>query len=97
MSCPTANYEALLEVCRTLDSLDLLDAAIARNGATVMGSQGQPVVNPALTEARGQRALLRRLMSAMALPDEDAAMPTAQSQRGKSANRTRWAGHVKGA
>ena len=86
-----SELEVLLEVCRTLDSLDALDAAVAERGAMVPGSAGQPVVNPALTEARGQRALLHRLMAALALPDEDgASIPTAHSQRGKVANAARW-------
>jgi hypothetical protein len=93
-----SEQEVLLEVCRTLDSLDALDAAVTEQGAVVRGSAGQPVVNPAITEARGMRALLHRLMAAMALPDEDGAtMPTGHSQRGKAANAARWRGHVKDA
>ncbi|HLS02464.1 MAG TPA: hypothetical protein VK054_10880, partial [Beutenbergiaceae bacterium] len=61
----------LLEACRTLDNLDALAAAIAKDGATVKGSQGQDVINPALTEARGQRIVLHRLIAALQLPDED--------------------------
>lgn len=88
--------EILLEVCRTLDDLDRLSAAIAKNGAMVAGSAGQPVVNPALTEARGQRAILHRLVSALALPDDDGhAVPTATHTRAATAAAARWAGHVK--
>jgi hypothetical protein len=88
--------EVLTEVCRTLDNLDRLDAAISRDGVTVAGSAGQTVVHPAVTEARGQRALLHRLVAALALPDEDGAtVPTAGTLRAKRAASVRWAGHVK--
>lgn len=86
----------LMEVCRTLDTLDQLAESVAKDGATVAGSAGQVVVNPCITEARGQRVVLHRLISALNLPDEDgAAIPTAHSQRGKAANAVRWRGHVK--
>jgi len=74
--------EILKEVCRTLDNLDQLAAAIATEGAMVSGSTGQPVVNPALTEARGQRLTLHRL-----------AVPSSQTIRAKRAAASRWRGH----
>ncbi|GGB19511.1 hypothetical protein GCM10011492_06690 [Flexivirga endophytica] len=84
----------LLEVCRCLDNLDQLAAAIETHGAMVAGAAGQPVVNPALTEARGQRAILHRLIAALALPDVDGdAVPTGHSLRGAAANQARWKGH----
>ena len=63
--------ELLREVCRTLDNLDALAAVVAADGATTTGSQGQIVVHPALTEARGQRLVLHRLIAALALPAEE--------------------------
>lgn len=93
-----SELELLTEACRTLDNLDTLDRAIAEAGPTVMGSAGQSVVNPAFTEARGQRTLLHRLIAALALPDDEGdAVPSGHSQRGKAANRARWRGHVKDA
>lgn len=93
-----SEMQLLTEVCRCLDRLDLLDEAIRELGATVTGSQGQTVVNPAMTEARGQQALLHRLVAALALPDEDGtAVPSGHSIRGQRANAARWAGHVRGA
>ena len=86
--------QVLREVCRTMDDLDALASAIAADGATVLGSKGQAVVNPCLTEARGQRLALHRLIAALALPDEDgASMPTAGSIRAKRAAAARWRGH----
>ena len=93
-----AEREILAEVSRTLDDLDRLAVAIADAGAMTVGSQGQPVVNPALTEARGQRAVLHRLVAALQLPDlEDRPMPAASSQRGRTAAQARWRGHRKDA
>jgi len=90
-----AELSILLEVCRTLDDLDRLAGAIAAEGAMTVGSQGQPVVNPALTEARGQRAVLHRLLAALALPDEDGqAVPTTGTLRAQNAAKARWKGHV---
>ena len=90
--------ELLLEVCRTLDNLDALADAVTEHGAVVRGAAGQVTTNPALTEARGQRALAHRLIAAMNLPDEEGqAVPNAYSQRGKAANAARWRGHQKDA
>ena len=60
-----AEMSLLFEACRTLDDLDRLADSIAERGAMTDGSQGQPVVNPALTEARGQRLALHRLLAAL--------------------------------
>lgn len=93
-----SELELLREVCRTLDNLDALADAVARDGATVKGSAGQSVVNPCLTEARGQRALLHRLIAAMSLPDEEgAAVPTAYVQRARTAASARWRAHERSA
>lgn len=89
-----AEQEILAEACRTLDDLDRLAGLVAEHGSMVTGSQGQPVLNPALTEARGQRLALHRLVAALQLPDaEDAPIPTAVQMRGKKAAQTRWRGH----
>jgi len=85
----------LLEACRTLDTLDALDVAVREHGAMTVGSMGQPVVNPALTEARGQRLALHRLLSALALPDDEGnAIPTGAQLRGIASATKRWTGHT---
>ena len=90
--------ELLEECCRTLDQIDQLEGSIASLGAMVRGSTGQLVLNPAIAEARGQRALLHKLLAALALPDEDGqTVPAAVSQRGKAAAQARWRGHLRGA
>ncbi len=60
----------LLEAARTVDQLDLLQAAVTADGVVVDGPQGSKA-HPALVEARQQRITLARLLSALRLPDEE--------------------------
>ncbi len=55
----------LTEVCRTLDELAALRAAVLADGVVIVGSMGQRRQHPALTELRGLRAELRHLMVQM--------------------------------
>lgn len=92
-----SELEMLLEACRTLDSLDALAAAVAQDGTTIPGSTGQTIVHPALGEARGQRALLHKLLAALALPDEEGgedtgALLTPRQVSARAAAAARWAG-----
>jgi len=91
----SASELALLrEVCRVMDRLDALAAVIESDGATTVGSKGQVVVHPALTEARGQQLVLHRLIGALALPDEvGEAVPSVARLRASKAAAARWAGH----
>lgn len=89
-----AELEILREVCRTLDDLDRLAACVLADGAMTTGSAGQPVVNPAMAEARGSRALLHRLVAALNLPDDQGdAVPSPQTIRAQRAAASRWRGH----
>ena len=86
----------LVEVCRLLDECEALRGAIDEQGTTVLGSSGQTRVHPALGELRQHRLALGRLLSQLALPDEDdEALPTPLQARGRQAASKRWAGHVK--
>jgi hypothetical protein len=65
----------LLEACRTVDQLDLLDAAVRKDGPIVSSPQGERA-HPALVEARQQKIALARLVAVLRLPagaDEDQA------------------------
>jgi hypothetical protein len=89
-----SEVQILTEACRTLDNLDRLAEAIAAHGAVVEGSQGQPVINAALTEARGHRVVLHRLLAALALPDEEGEqLPSVESLRARRAAVARWQPH----
>lgn len=83
---------ALLGVaCRQRDDLAKLEAAIKRDGAMTTGSKGQPVVHPAIPEARQARLAIGRLLGEIALPDEVAERPlTAAGRRGRKAAQSRW-------
>jgi hypothetical protein len=88
--------ELLLEVCRLMDECESLRQAVEQDGTTVAGSNGQPRVHPAVGELRQHRLALGRLLSQLALPDEDeGSLATPLQARGRAAASRRWAGHVK--
>lgn len=66
--CSATELELLAQACRTLDELDVLRRAVAKEGATVAGSQGQRRAHPALSELRLGRGELRRLLDALGIP-----------------------------
>lgn len=92
-----SEVQLLTEACRTLDNLDALADALAHDGATVKGSMGQTVTHPALTESRGQRQVLHKLLAALALPDlEDetaATLATPRQVASQQGNTARWRDH----
>lgn len=89
----------LEEICRTLDSLDAMQHALSSEGVTVEGSAGQPRAHPVLVELRQQRVALGRMLSQLALPDEEtgAGLPSLTEARARRAANARWRPHrVKG-
>lgn len=83
--------EALLRLAaRQADDLTRLETAISKSGPMVPGSAGQPVVNPAIPEARQARLAISRLLGALHLPDAEEAPRTAAGQRGQRAANLRW-------
>jgi hypothetical protein len=87
----------LLEaVCATVDALDCLDRVVASEGVMSTGSKGQPVLHPAVAEARQQRLALGRLLAQLALPDLDQAgeiVRSPQQLRAQRAAQERWRRH----
>lgn len=84
----------LTAACRQADDIVLLEAAIAADGVTVIGSQGQGRLNAAFTEVRQSRLALTKMLGALALPDLDDDRPMTANQRrsqkgGRSAARRR--------
>jgi phage terminase small subunit len=75
---------------RQADDLANLEQAIKHDGAMSTGSQGQPVVNPAIVEARQARLAIGRLLGQLALPDEAQEPRTEAGKRGQRAARARW-------
>ena len=91
-----AERELLVEVCRSLDTLDSLADVVAAEGHTVAGSRGQRVTHPAVGELRLTRQLVGRLLAQLQLPDEDGvSLSSPTSARARRAAAIRW-GHTRG-
>ena len=65
----------IIEVCRTLDTIDTLAASIEKDGMMLVGSQGQMVLNSAVAELRQQQAAYARLLPLLNLDASAAAVP----------------------
>ncbi len=76
---------------RQADDLAQLEGLIAKHGPRVTGSAGQPVLNPAIMEARQARIAVDRLLGKLALPDENREPLTEAGRRAQHAARVRWA------
>jgi phage terminase small subunit len=83
---------AVLEAaCRQADDVAALEAAVARDGVTVVGAAGQARLNAAVTELRQARLALARLLGQVDFPDEGGRPVTEASRRAQHAANTRWA------
>lgn len=84
--------DLVLEVCRTLDTIDQLSAAIAADGLMILGSQGQRVLHPAVAELRQQQALYARLVPMLNLDEGSGGvgLATVTSLKAKTAANARW-------
>lgn len=61
----------LLEMCRTVDSLDRLAAVVAIEGELVTTRLGEQKAHPALVESRQLKIAFARLSAALRLPAGD--------------------------
>lgn len=93
----TAGYELdpaelrlLAESAYLTDELATLRVSLREDGPIVTGSRGQPVPHPAIKALQDGRALLRRLLAALDLPDTDEAEPSIASQNASHAANARW-------
>src|SRR5947207_3200946 len=85
--------ELLTQACSVLDVIAELEATVKADGVMLTGSQGQPVLNPAIGEARLQRAELRRLLDQLGLPgeeDSEAVPSSPASRQARKAAMARW-------
>ena len=82
----------VVEVCRTLDTIDTLAASIEKDGTMVLGSQGQMVLNSAVAELRQQQAAYARLVTMLNLnaAESGSALLTATSASASAAANARW-------
>lgn len=81
--------QLLDEVCRCLDRLDALRAAVNRDGLVVTDKRGRVALHPCATEERQVRLLLRLLVSQLDLPDP-ATGETDTTQKARAAADVRW-------
>lgn len=86
----------LIEACRCLDDIEVLQKAVTDAPTTTTGSRGQEVVHPLRAELRSQRLLLARLVGQLSVPDpEDGGSQwdgLSASARARKAARVRWDG-----
>lgn len=88
----------LLELARTVDQLDVLEAALADAPLVTEGSAGQARANPLLAEIRGHRLAAVQMYRALGLADvaeegdDGQPLPTPKQLRAQRAARARW-GH----
>jgi hypothetical protein len=80
----------LEDACRTVDLVERMEAALADAPLTVKGSQGQPVASPLVQEIRQHRQVLRGLLAALKLPDEEGRDALARSASARRAALARW-------
>lgn len=77
--------------CGTLDVIEDLEATVAAEGTTAVGSTDQVVVHPAVRELRQQRLALARLLGQLpGLEDAQAQVLSPASARGQRAAQARW-------
>src|SRR5215218_1006802 len=60
----------LAQVCREVDIIATLEAAIERDGATAVLSDGRSRLHPAIAELRQHRTVLARLVAGLNIPAE---------------------------
>jgi hypothetical protein len=89
--------QLLLEVCRSLDLADALQAEIpAGRGFVVGGSRGQPVISPVVSELRSVRLAIGAMLKQLRLPDDETdGRPTLSQMRsaaGQKGAQSRWQG-----
>jgi len=88
----------LVEVCKVLDTIDRLEGDLEGGPSIVVGSRGQPALNPGIAELRQQRALLGRLLAQLNIPEDgeepqSAGVLSPRSVRGRRAAAARWRNH----
>jgi phage terminase small subunit len=83
-------FQLLALAARQADDLAKLETAIKAEGVITIGSTGQPVVHPAVLEARQARLAISRLVGLLELPDADEQPTTAATTRSRKAAQARW-------
>lgn len=80
----------LEDICREVDLIARLDSELAASKVMVVGSQGQEVINPLVSEVRQHRGVVARLLAQLKLPDLEEAAAEARSTSARAAANARW-------
>lgn len=80
----------LEDACREADLVARLEAELASAELMVVGSMGQPVVNPLVAELRQHRSTFAKLAAQLKLPDEPGAAAGDRSTSARAAAVARW-------
>jgi hypothetical protein len=83
----------LLDAAAECDLIDELAKAAKGAPLTELGSQGQPVINPLISELRLHRATLTSLLKQLQLPDDDSGAKVGlgvRSVKARQAAQARW-------
>lgn len=93
----TCKYDLRVDELYVLEAacreVDLIDAMVIRQRSEDLigvGSQGQPVAAPLVSELRQHRATLAALMRQLKLPDEDGRAASSASEAARAAANARW-------
>lgn len=87
----------LTDACRELDVIDKLERDLEGADSMVVGSMGQPVVNPLLAEIRQHRSCAQRLLNSLKLPDDPGEQGAGGSSGSSSGSRSTQARDAAGA
>lgn len=80
--------DILEDICREVDLIARLEDSLDASELLTLGSQGQDVLNPLVSELRQHRATKKALWASLKLPDD--AAPIAANQQ-REAAQSRWA------
>lgn len=81
----------LEDACREMDLVDRMQDELTDAPMTTIGSQGQNVPNPLLSEIRQHRAMVKTLIASLKLPDDGAGDSAgAISSQARAAANARW-------
>lgn len=80
----------LARVCRTIDTLERIDATLADEDLVTEGSTGQPRAHPLLQQKVAQEMALSRLIAGMDLPWPGEAEGRTRDPAALHAARERW-------
>lgn len=80
----------LEDACREADLVDDLAGEAKFADRIVKGSQGQPVINPLISELRQHRSTLASLLRQLHLPDDEKSAADKSSAAGRALVSNRW-------